>query len=112
MRTVIALFVLALLVQNTCPAGWAAKSGLVSSHVHDCPFKQHRPVKHGSDGKVARDFSNAGQYFQLGGWQSGSPDGTLSASEGISPVKEDKYEEAVQDPSFRPPRTARLIAAA
>lgn len=112
MRTLIPLVVLALLVQNTCPAGWAAKSGLVSFHVHDCPFKQHRPAKPGDHGKVARDFSNAGQYFQLGGWESGRPDGTLSASSGISPMKEDKYEEAVPDPSFRPPRTDHSIAEA
>ena len=42
-RLLIAALVIAIVLQNTCPHGWAAKSAFVSSHVfHCCSLNEHK----------------------------------------------------------------------
>jgi hypothetical protein len=47
---VIILISFAILVQNTCPYGFAAKTGFAAPKAHDCPFKKCHtaPSKEGS----------------------------------------------------------------
>lgn len=43
------LLSLALVLQNTCPYGFAAKTAFVAPHTHDCPLKKDHqaPSKEG-----------------------------------------------------------------
>jgi hypothetical protein len=41
------ILVISLVLQNTCPYGFAAKTAFVAHHTHDCPLKKshHSPAK-------------------------------------------------------------------
>jgi len=47
MRLILFLLVISLVLQNTCPYGYAAKTAFAASHTHDCPMKKshHSPAK-------------------------------------------------------------------
>ncbi|HEX8949985.1 MAG TPA: hypothetical protein VF790_13535 [Dissulfurispiraceae bacterium] len=47
-RLLLFFLALALVVQNTCPYGFAAKTGFAAPHTHACPLKasrHHGPAK-------------------------------------------------------------------
>ncbi len=47
MRLLLFLLVFSLVLQNTCPHGFAGKTAFAAPHTHDCPSKKshHAPVK-------------------------------------------------------------------
>ena len=46
-RLLLFLLVISLVLQNTCPYGFASKSAFAAPHMHDCPLKKshHNPAK-------------------------------------------------------------------
>jgi hypothetical protein len=65
-KILIALIVLAIALQNTCPHGWAGKTAFVSPHTSPCPMKEHhQSSKQNNDDDAKKDFSNINQMFVI-----------------------------------------------
>jgi hypothetical protein len=47
MRLLLFILVISLVLQNTCPYGFASKTAFTAPHAHDCPLKKshHSPAK-------------------------------------------------------------------
>jgi hypothetical protein len=99
----ILLLVFALLVQNTCPHGFAGKSSIVSSCVH-CPFEQMHLVSPAHQDTIAA--GSASIHFPLFVFSVPHAITTLQPGPILSmaPPLAKSYEDALPDELLRPPQ--------
>jgi hypothetical protein len=105
MRFLIFLVAFAIILQNTCPHGWAGKTAFAASHVSHCSMKDpHRPAKTNDWDDVKKELSsNAKQTFVF---SVGTSDNTfrLLAPIGCTvSVKTDNVKDVFSEPLLRPP---------
>lgn len=102
-----------LVIQNTCPQGWAAKTAFgtcgqarQSSH---CPMhEQQKSAKHASDESSKKELSNAKQIFVLGITRPENSFQIFAPAISLSPVKPDLFRNISSEPLFRPPISFEL----
>ena len=107
--TVIFLLIVALLIQNTCPKGFAGKSTVASACSH-CPHKQsHKPVSQG-DRVVVASASDAHAHLPL--YVLDTPDTKptfrLEATASSQLVIPTIYQNTAPDELLHPPRASSL----
>lgn len=102
-RPIILLLAFALLIQNTCPHGFAGKTSVASTCNH-CPLKQHHSLSPDLQKKISSDSSSIHfpmfvfavpktiHTFQLNPVKSGRP------------ILADRYKDALPDDLLRPPQ--------
>jgi len=59
------LIAFAIVVQNTCPYGYAGKTGVAAPRMNNCPLKDHRPATPEGRSKVDKDFGDINHPFVL-----------------------------------------------
>lgn len=64
LRVLVALIACAIVVQNTCPYGYAGKTAVAAPHVHDCPLKARHKMPDGRN-RVRKDFQDPNNPFAL-----------------------------------------------
>jgi hypothetical protein len=106
-KVLIFLIAFAIIIQNTCPYGWAAKTAFFSpysSHYAHCPMKEDRqPAKSETRHNVKKDLSNINPLFVT---DIGKPD---DACQILSPIdhapyaKSDHLKDVYLEPPLRPP---------
>ena len=104
MRMLLFLIAFSLVVQNTCPYGFAAKTGFAAPYTHDCPLKKgHRGP---SKDKASVD-ENMGKVF-CASFVLSIPDvqtfnHRLQANASFFPIAFDNYKNPFKEPLIRPP---------
>jgi hypothetical protein len=103
-KGLIALIVLAIVVQNTCPYGYAGKTAVAATLVHDCPLKNHQPSKSDSPDNFTEGFKNLNHayVFTSGGVECGPE--LFGPAESLSVSVTYSHEDAFLSPPLRPPR--------
>ncbi|MGO9614491.1 MAG: hypothetical protein ACLPX5_15865 [Dissulfurispiraceae bacterium] len=102
-RTLIAVLIIAICIQNTCPHGWAAKSTFISSHVFHCSLDEHRhsfPYSRNDDGKKSTHVTQA-FVFQVS-----KPETLAQKPPSVHsdiPFVSDPVLEVFSDPLLKPP---------
>lgn len=103
-RTLIAVLIIAICIQNTCPHGWAAKSTFISSHVFHCgPLDKHKhsaPDSRDDNGKKSTHVTQA-FVFQVS-----KPETLAQKPASVHsdiPFVSDPILEVFSDPLLKPP---------
>jgi hypothetical protein len=103
-RILIFLIVSAIVMQNTCPYGWAAKTAFASPQASHCPMKEHhRPSEPDNGGGVKKDFSNTSQVFVIHCSKPASAVGFFSPAARNIIAEMDKFRVVSPEPPLRPP---------
>jgi hypothetical protein len=106
-RVVIFLIAFAIVIQNTCPYGWAAKTAFVSpytSHCPHCPKKEdHQPAKSDSRNDVKKDVSSINHLFMIHIGKLDTAFQLLSPTEHAPSIKSDDFMDVYLEPLLRPP---------
>jgi len=104
MRFLIFLVAFAIILQNTCPYGWAGKTAFAASHVSHCPMKdRQRPAKTNDRDDVKKELSNAKQTFVFSVGTSGNTFRLLALISCTISVKTDNVKDVFSEPLLRPP---------
>jgi len=99
----ITLIIVGVVVQNTCPQGWAAKTAFVTCHGSHCPMhKQKEPKQDGQD-DVKRGISNVKQAFVIHVVGQNNAYQILDYKSDILPIDSLTLSEIFSEPLFRPP---------
>ena len=103
-KLLLLLLSLAILSQNTCPYGFAAKTEFAASHTHDCPLKKsHHSSSKGQDsldgsaGKVLYP----GFVFSISDTRIVILDSHMNTD--YIPLSPVHYTDPLREPSTRPP---------
>ncbi len=99
-----ALIVLAITVQNTCPYGYAGKTAVAASHVHNCPLKNHQPANPDGSSAFNEDFQNFNHAYVLMASGVGCFLEFFGPVEGVGAVNPVNIQDADLYPPFKPPR--------
>jgi hypothetical protein len=106
-RFLIFLVALAIVIQNTCPYGWAAKTAFLSSPASSCchcPMqKDRRPAKAGVRDDIKKDVSGSNALFVMQVSEPAATCQVLCSSDDIAPIKSSLAKTAYQEPPLRPP---------
>jgi hypothetical protein len=104
LRGIVTLIVFAIVLQNTCPYGYAGKTAVAAPHVHHCPLKDHQPQKSGSPDNFTEDFKNLNHAYVF------SSEGVACGLKLFGPAQTATtiaaygHEDAFLIPPLRPPR--------
>ncbi len=103
-RSIIFLLAFALLIQNTCPHGYAGKSTVTSACAH-CPLK-HSLVAASPSVHTQLASDSSGIHFPMFVFSVPKTIHTfqLSPIETAQPVLIDRYKDALPDELLRPPQ--------
>ena len=103
LRSVIFLLTFALLIQNTCPHGFAGKTSLASACA-TCPMKHRLMTSQAGQDKIVSDSPLT--HFPLFVFAVPKTVHTfqLEPSKSLSPVFTDRYQDALPDELLRPPQ--------
>ena len=104
MRLILFLLVISLVLQNTCPYGFAAKTAFVAHHTHDCPLKKshHSPAKEqNSVGDNPGKLPYPSFIFSIPDTQTVVSRFQMNAEYTV--LYSDKYKDHFREPSIRPP---------
>ncbi len=105
LKSVSLIFILAfaLLIQNTCPHGFAGKSSVAATCKH-CPMKQHQNMTPDAQQKISSAQSQ--NHFPLFVFSVPKTIHTfqLSPVKTVRPVLADRYKDALPDELLRPPQ--------
>ena len=106
----IVLIAFALIVQNTCPYGWAARTVFLSpssSHCPHCPLKEFpRPSNPDSRDNIMKVFSNANHAFVLHIGSQDTEFHILSLTGGAPLFSSNPYGDVCLEPLLRPPASS------
>jgi hypothetical protein len=104
LKGLVALIVLAVAVQNTCPYGYAGKTAVAAPHVHNCPLKNHQPSKSDTSDNFTEDFKNLNHayVFTSGGVECGLE--LFGPAQTVTTIAAYGHEDALLSPLLRPPR--------
>jgi hypothetical protein len=106
-RFIIFLIALGIIIQNTCPYGWAAKTAFLSpyaSHCPHCPMKEDRqPTKSDAQNDVKKDLPNINHLFVIHIGKLDTAFQMLSPIEHAPTFKSDGFKDVYLDPLLRPP---------
>ncbi len=105
LKSVSIIFILAfaLLIQNTCPHGFAGKSS-VAAACKNCPMKKHQSVT--SEGQKTFSSNPSQVHFPLFVFAVPKTIHTfqLNPIEIVRPILIDRYKDALPDELLRPPQ--------
>jgi hypothetical protein len=107
-RVLITLIIVGVVVQNTCPQGWAAKTAFVSCTGSHCPMKEHSPTKTKDQTDARKDVPNVNQSFVLDIERRDNAFQILAQTNQTSPIGFPSLKEIFSDPLFRPPIPSSL----
>jgi hypothetical protein len=93
---------LAIVIQNTCPNGWAAKTALSCRKAH-CSMKEHEPAKTEGQPDTKKDMSNVKQTFVLDIVRPDSAFQIPAQTDRSISIALPGIKEIFSDPLFRPP---------
>ena len=104
MRALLFLLAFSLVVQNTCPYGFAGKTAFAAPYTHGCPFKK---AHHGPPKDKASVDENMGKVF-CASFVLSIPDVQalslrLQANASFFPMPFDNYKNPFKEPLIRPP---------
>jgi len=101
MRMLLFLLALSLILQNTCPYGFAAKTAFAAEHSHQCPF-HHGKTK--EQGTVNDNSSKAihPAFVMITPFVQPSVEG-LPISTDYFPLLSDRYTNPFKEPRIKPP---------
>jgi len=102
MRILLFLLALSLILQNTCPYGFAAKTGFAIQYSHQCPFHRHQTTEQGT----VDDNSNKVIYpafVMVTPFVQPSIEG-FPISTGCSFLSSGGYTNPFKEPRIKPPR--------
>ena len=103
-RILIFLIAIAIVMQNTCPYGWAAKTIFMSSHSSLCP---HCPMKetHPPDANncVKKNLSNINHCFLIHVVEPNNTFQILSQIDRAPAIMSDQFNDVHLEPLLRPP---------
>jgi hypothetical protein len=103
-RILIFLIATAIVMQNTCPYGWAAKTIFMSSHASICP---HCPIKEAyppeAQNHVKKNLSNINHFFLIHVVEPNNTFQILSPIDGAPTIKSDQFNDVYLEPLLRPP---------
>ena len=104
MRLLLFLLAFSLVLQNTCPYGFAAKTAFAAPHTHDCPLKKdhHSPSKEGDsvDGNSGKVLFPA-FVFSVPDVQTVILCSQVDVD--YTPLSSDNYKDPFKEPSAKPP---------
>ena len=104
MRLLLFLLTFSLVLQNTCPYGFAAKTGFAAPQAHDCPCKKSNPASTkdtGSADKSTGSLLYPAFVFSVPDTQTIALRSQMK-TEYISQSSE-KYKNPFKEPSIKPP---------
>lgn len=103
LRSIIFLLAFALLIQNTCPHGFAGKTA-VARACANCPMKHNLMASQDGQDKIVSDSSST--HFPLFVFAVPKTVHTfqLEPTTSSRPVLADSYQDALPDELLRPPR--------
>ena len=103
-RILIFLIATAIVMQNTCPYGWAAKTVFMSSHASLCP---HCPMKEAyppdTRNHVKKNLSNINHCFLIHVAEPINTFQILSLIDRAPAIKSDQFNDVHLEPLLRPP---------
>ncbi len=103
-RILIFLIATAIVMQNTCPYGWAAKTVFMSSHASlcpHCPMKDANPPDTHKD--VKKNLSNINHSFLVHVVAPNNTFQMLSLVDSAPAIKSDQFKDVHMEPLLRPP---------
>jgi len=111
-RVVLFLLAFSLVLQNTCPYGFAAKTAFATcgstQHSSHCPMHEQKQSKQDGQNDVKKEFSQAKQIFVLSISQPDNSFQILSpAIKAVSQISND-FKDVFSEPPLRPPLTSYL----
>jgi hypothetical protein len=103
-RSIMFLLAFALLIQNTCPHGFAGKTSLASACAN-CPMKHNLTKPQDGGQRIISDVSPV--HFPLYVFEVPKTIHTfrLEPIKSVRPLLADSYKDALPDELLRPPRT-------
>jgi hypothetical protein len=105
MRYLIALIVLTITIQNTCPFGYAAKTAFAAPHAHHCPLKEGRLSRTDGRNKMVKVLRNLNHPFVLVPSPVADTGGSFDTVREMSNITNTGFEDIFPDPPLRPPRS-------
>lgn len=104
LRLLLLLLITSIILQNTCPYGYASKTGFTTHHAHNCPLKKsHRsPAKDRSD---VDDKPGKAIYplFVFSVPESHAVTPRVQTKTGYMVLSADNYKGPFREPPVRPP---------
>ena len=110
MRFLITLIAFTIIVQNTCPQGWAAKTAFVTCNGSHCPMRDHKPAKTTDHADTKKAISNVKQTFVLNIVRPHNTVQILAQTTQAIPADSHDLKEIFSDPIFRPPISSCLLS--
>ncbi len=104
-RYLIALIVVTIVVQNTCPYGYAAKTAIAAPMVHHCPLKDSAPSEDGGKNRMTKDPRDLNQPFVIAAAPAADTGRAFDAVTETGVMRHAGFEDIVADPPFRPPKS-------
>jgi len=106
-RILIVLIATAVVMQNTCPYGWAAKTVFMSFHASLCP---HCPIKEANPPDtrkhVKKNLSNINHSFLVHVVEPNNTFQKLSPIDRAQAIKSDQFNDVHLEPLLRPPASS------
>jgi hypothetical protein len=100
MRLLFFLLALSLILQNTCPYGFAAKTAFAFSHLHQCPLHHQTGEQETVDGNPNKAIHPA---FVMAASHMQPSIRHFSIGTDYWPIVSDRYTNPFKDPLIRPP---------
>jgi len=109
MRHLIALIILTIVVQNTCPYGYAAKTAITAPAVHHCPLmdRDHTDNDHADNDagkKMTKDPRDIHQLFVIAAAPALKIIGAFDTITEPGAPGRAVFEDIFADPPLRPPK--------
>lgn len=105
-RFVVFLIALSLVIQNTCPYGWAAKTVFISPHTSQCshcPLRENKGTASDTKNDVRKDISSVNHLFVIHVGERDVPLKSLPPVSFAVSFKSDRVYSVFLEPLLRPP---------
>ena len=111
-RFLIFLIACAIVIQNTCPYGWASKTAFMSPHecgCHQCPVKDHKQTKSGQQNDVRKNYSQSKHIYVININKAVNAIESLAFVDQPISLKPEEFKVIFLKPPFRPPNIFSLV---
>jgi hypothetical protein len=104
-RYLIALIVMTIVIQNTCPYGYAAKTAIAAPIEHHCPLKDSAPSEDGGTNRMTQDLRDLSQPYVIAAAPSCDTGLAFDTVMETDIIRHAGFEDFVADPPLRPPKS-------
>lgn len=104
-RYIIALIILTIVVQNTCPYGYAAKTAIAASLEHHCPLKDSASPEDGGKNSVTKNPRDINQPFVIAAAPAADTGRVFDTVMEPGIIRPAGFKDIFADPPLRPPKS-------